>query len=130
RTGDLGYVDTDGYVFMVDRKKDMVIVNGMNVYPRMIEEVLYQHPAVLEAAVVGEPNARHGEIVVAYLVANDGAAVADADMRDFCRRLLGPHQVPRRFEWRDNLPKNATGKILKRELRRAGEIERGVDLSR
>lgn len=126
RTGDLGYLDDDGYIFMVDRKKDMVIVNGMNVYPRMIEEVLYTHPAVLEAAVVGEPHASHGEIVVAYLVARDDAILDDRALRSFCREQLGQHQMPRRFEIRDALPKNATGKILKRELRRTGEIERGV----
>ena len=127
RTGDLGYIDDDGYLFMVDRKKDMVIVNGMNVYPRMVEEVLYRHPSILEAAVVGEPHESHGEIVVAYLVAREGAEVPVVEMRAFCRQHLGPHQMPRRFEWRTALPKNATGKILKRELRRAGEIERGID---
>ena len=127
RTGDLGYLDQDGYIFMVDRKKDMVIVNGMNVYPRMIEEVLYQYPAILEAAVVGEPHGSHGEIVVAYVVAREGEALDDRELRAFCREHLGQHQMPRRFEVRDGLPKNATGKILKRELRRAGEIERGID---
>lgn len=127
RTGDLGYLDADSYVFMVDRKKEMIIVNGMNVYPRMVEEVLYRHPDILEAAVVGEPHASHGEIVVAYLVAREGIVPDDYAMRSFCREHLGPHQVPRRFEWRDGLPKNATGKILKRELRRAGELERGID---
>jgi len=127
RTGDLGYLDADGYIFMVDRKKDMVIVNGMNVYPRMVEEVLYQHPQILEAAVVGEPHESHGEIVVAYVVAKPGEQLDDRELKAFCRRQLGQHQMPRRFELRDSLPKNATGKILKRELRRAGEIERGID---
>ncbi|MDJ0738447.1 MAG: long-chain fatty acid--CoA ligase [Gammaproteobacteria bacterium] len=127
RTGDLGYVDDDGYIFIVDRKKDMVIVNGMNVYPRMIEEVLYRYPAILEAAVVGEPHGSHGEIVVAYVVARDGESIDDRELRGFCREHLGQHQMPRRFEIRDSLPKNATGKILKRELRKTGEIERGID---
>ena len=127
RTGDLGYIDDDGYIFMVDRKKDMVIVNGMNVYPRMVEEVLYRHPDILEAAVVGEPHGSHGEIVVAHVVSRDGATLEDRRLKDFCREHLGQHQMPRRFVIRDSLPKNATGKILKRELRRAGEIERGVD---
>lgn len=127
RTGDLGYLDEDGYVFIVDRKKDMVIVNGMNVYPRMIEEVLYQYPAISEAAVVGEPHSSHGEIVVAYVVPREGETLDDRDLRAFCRDQLGQHQMPRRFEVRDSLPKSATGKILKRELRRAGEIERGVE---
>lgn len=128
RTGDLGYLDEDAYVFIVDRKKDLVIVNGMNVYPRMVEEVLYQHPDVLEAAVIGEPNDLHGEVVVAHLVPGEGRTLDEGELRAFCRRHLGPHQMPRRFVVRDALPKNATGKILKRELRRAGEIERGVDL--
>ena len=127
RTGDLGYIDADGYIFMVDRKKDMVIVNGMNVYPRMVEEVLYQHPGVLEAAVIGEPHPSHGEIVVAHVVARDGASLDDRELKAFCREQLGQHQMPRRFVRHESLPKNATGKILKRELRRAGEIERGVD---
>jgi long-chain acyl-CoA synthetase len=127
RTGDLGYLDEDGYLFMVDRKKDMIIVNGMNVYPRMIEEVLYAHPDVIEAAVIGEPHGSHGEIVVAYVVGREGEQPDGRVLREYCREHLGPHQMPRRFEVRDSLPKNATGKILKRELRRAGEIERGVD---
>ena len=127
RTGDLGYIDADGYIFMVDRKKDMVIVNGMNVYPRMVEEILYQHPGILEAAVVGEPHPSHGEIVVAHVVARDGLTLDDHELKTFCREQLGQHQMPRRFVMHQALPKNATGKILKRELRRSGEIERGID---
>jgi long-chain acyl-CoA synthetase len=126
RTGDLGYLDADGYIFMVDRKKDMVIVNGMNVYPRMVEEVLYQHPGILEAAVVGEPHPSHGEIVVAHVVAREGFDLDDHELKTFCREQLGQHQMPRRFVVHESLPKNATGKILKRELRRAGEVERGI----
>ncbi len=127
RTGDLGYRDADGYFFMVDRIKDLIIVNGMNVYPRMVEEVLYRHPDILEAAVVGEPHPSHGEIVVAHVVPREGAVLDASQVRAWCREHLGPHQVPRKVILRDALPKNATGKILKRELRRAGEIERGVD---
>lgn len=126
RTGDLGYRDRDGYFFMVDRIKDMIIVNGMNVYPRMVEEVLYQHPAVLEAAVVGESHPSHGEIVVAHVVPREDSGLEGAALRTWCRARLGPHQVPRKVILRDTLPKNATGKILKRALRREGEIERGV----
>lgn len=127
RTGDLGYRDGDGYFFLVDRIKDMIIVNGMNVYPRMIEEVLYKHPELIEAAVVGEPHTTHGEIVVAHVVAKDGSNPVSSDIRAFCRKHLGQHQVPRKVIVRDSLPKNATGKILKRELRKAGEVERGVE---
>jgi long-chain acyl-CoA synthetase len=128
RTGDLGYKDEDGYVFIVDRKKDMIIVNGMNVYPRMVEEVLYQHPQLLEVAVVGEPNERHGEIPVAYVVPKEGAKISVVEVRAYCREHMGRHQIPRKVVIRETLPKNATGKILKRELRREGELERGVDL--
>lgn len=130
RTGDVGYRDDDGYLFMVDRKKDMIIVNGMNVYPRMVEEVLYQHPDIQEAAVVGEPHSSHGEIPVAHVVINENAVLSSADVRGWCRERLGQHEVPRKIQFRDALPKNATGKILKRELRNIGEIERGVDSRR
>jgi len=127
RTGDLGYIDADGYVFMVDRKKDMVIVNGMNVYPRMVEEALFRHPDIAEAAVVGEPHPSHGEIVVAHVVAREGASLDSAALRAWCRERLGRHEVPRKVVLRDALPKNATGKVLKRELRKEGELERGID---
>ncbi len=128
RTGDLGYEDEDGYFFIVDRKKDMIIVNGMNVYPRMVEEVLYRHPGVAEAAVVGEPSERHGEIPVAHVVPEEGARLSAAEVRAYCLENLGRHQVPRKVIIRSSLPKNAAGKILKRELRRQGELERGVDI--
>jgi len=127
RTGDLGTEDDDGYFYIVDRKKDMIIVNGMNVYPRVIEEVLYKHPAVREAAVVGEPDELHGEIPVAFIALKEGAAATAADLRQHCRDNLGRHEIPRKFNLIPQLPKNAAGKILKRELRKAGEYERGVD---
>ncbi len=127
RTGDLGYRDSDGYFYLVDRIKDMIIVNGMNVYPRMIEEVLYQHKKIAEAAVVGEPHKIHGEIPIAFVVAKEGQLLDLAEIRAFCRDNLGKHQLPRRVEVLDALPRNAAGKVLKRELRRVGEIERGVD---
>ncbi len=127
RTGDLGYLDEERYLYIVDRKKDMIIVNGMNVYPRMVEEVLYRHPQVAEAAVVGEPDERHGEIPVAHVVPKADATLTAAEVRAFCRDHLGRHEIPRQVIIREALPKNAAGKILKRELRRAGELERGVD---
>jgi long-chain acyl-CoA synthetase len=127
RTGDLGYKDEDGYLYIVDRKKDMIIVNGMNVYPRMVEELLYTHPAILEAAVVGEPSELHGEIPVAHVVLKEGVTLSVADIRAFCRENLGRHEVPRKVELSTALPKNAAGKILKRELRKSGELERGID---
>jgi long-chain acyl-CoA synthetase len=127
RTGDLGYRDADDYFYLVDRIKDMIITNGMNVYPRIIEEVLYRHPDVAEVAVVGEPHALHGEIPIAYVVPQPGAAADSAALRDWCKENLGRHEIPRRIVLRPSLPKNAAGKILKRELRRQGELERGVD---
>jgi len=125
-TGDMGAEDEDGYFSIVDRKKDLVIVNGMNVYPRMIEEVLYRFAPINEAAVVGEPSDLHGEIPVAYVSLIAGAEATEAAIRAHCRENLGRHQVPRKIHILPELPKNATGKILKRELRKQGEIERGV----
>jgi long-chain acyl-CoA synthetase len=125
-TGDLGTKDEDGYFSIVDRKKDLIIVNGMNVYPRMIEEVLHRLPSVREAAVVGEPHDLHGEIPVAYLALDPARPVAEAELRAFCREHLGRHQIPKKFIFLPELPKNGTGKILKRQLRKQGEIERGI----
>ncbi|MDA3875296.1 MAG: long-chain fatty acid--CoA ligase [Kiritimatiellae bacterium] len=126
RTGDLGQVDVDGYFYIVDRKKDMVIVNGMNVYPRVVEEILYTHPEVIEAAVIGVPHKSHGEIPEAWLVAEEGVTLDPSALRKFCQNHLGAHEIPRRFHQTAQLPKNANGKINKRELRKHGEIERGI----
>jgi long-chain acyl-CoA synthetase len=125
-TGDLGTRDGDGYFSIVDRKKDLIIVNGMNVYPRMIEEVLHRYPGLKEAAVVGEPHDLHGEVPVAYVALDESKPVTEADLRAHCRDHLGRHQIPRKFVILPELPKNATGKILKRQLRKHGEVERGV----
>lgn len=125
-TGDLGTRDLDGYFSIVDRKKDLIIVNGMNVYPRMIEEVLHGISQVREVAVIGEPDERHGEVPVAYLACDPGAPIDEKQLRLHCREHLGRHQVPKRFVFLDALPRNAAGKILKRELRLDGERERGV----
>jgi long-chain acyl-CoA synthetase len=126
-TGDLGYRDADGYFFLVDRKKDMLIVNGMNVYPRILEEVLHRHPDIAEATVVGEPHPLHGEVPIAHVVAKEGATLDPAEVRAWCRNQLGRYELPRRVVVRQCLPRNAAGKVLKRELRREGELERGVD---
>jgi len=117
RTGDLAKRDDDDYFFIVDRIKDLVIVNGMNVYPRIVEEVLYQHPDIAECAVVGQKNELHGEIVVAYVVTKPEKEISATDMRHFCRDKLGRYQIPKIFNFIESLPKNATGKILKRELK-------------
>lgn len=116
-TGDLAYEDEDGYLFLVDRLKDLVIRGGYNVYPREVEEVLYSHPDVLEAAVVGQPDARLGEEVVAVVAYRPGAEVSDADLVAFCRERLAAYKYPRVVRVLPELPKGATGKILKKELR-------------
>jgi long-chain acyl-CoA synthetase len=125
-TGDLGTQDEDGYFSIVDRKKDLIIVNGMNVYPRVVEEALYRFPPVKEAAVVGEPHELHGEIPIAFVVLEQPHAATESDIRAWCREHLGRHEIPRKIIVLPELPKNATGKILKRQLRRHGEVERGV----
>ncbi|HEY3725811.1 MAG TPA: long-chain fatty acid--CoA ligase [Solirubrobacteraceae bacterium] len=115
-TGDMGNVDEDGYFFIVDRKKDLIIRGGYNVYPREIEEVLYEHPAVREAAVVGVPHDEYGEEVGAAVALKDGEQ-ADADeIRDFVKEQVAAYKYPRRIWFVDDLPKGPTGKILKREI--------------
>ncbi len=116
RTGDLGRMDDDGYFYIVDRKKDLIIVNGMNVYPRVVEEAIYEHPAVAECAVVPAPHKLHGEIPRAVIVLREGSACTPAEIRAHCRERLGRHEIPRIIEFVEALPKSATGKILKREL--------------
>ena len=125
-TGDLGNVDEEGYFSILDRKKDMVIVNGMNVYPRIIEEVLYRYDGILEAAVIGQTDELHGEIPVAYVVLKESVEASSADIRRWCRQHLGSYEVPRKVVFMDTLPKNGAGKIVKRVLNKRGEIERGV----
>jgi long-chain acyl-CoA synthetase len=121
RTGDLGYRDGDGYFFLVDRIKDLIITNGMNVYPRVIEEVLYRHPSVAEAAVVAEPHPLHGEIPIAFVVPQPGMTADPGELKAWCKDHLGRHEIPRRILIRESLPKNTVGKILKRELRQSGD---------
>ena len=116
-TGDIGHRDDDGYFFITDRKKDMLIVNGINVYPREIEELLYQIPGVKEAAVVGMPDARRGEHPVAFVAAKDGAVLDEKTILHHLREKLADYKVPKRITFIPALPRNATGKVLKRELR-------------
>jgi long-chain acyl-CoA synthetase len=116
-TGDIGYRDAEGYYYITDRKKDMLLVNGINVYPREIEEVIYQFPGVKEAAVIGIPDARKGEQSLAFVVANDGATVDEKALLLFIREKLADYKVPRRVKMITALPRNATGKVLKTELR-------------
>jgi long-chain acyl-CoA synthetase len=116
-TGDLGYIDEDGFLFIVDRIKDLIIRGGYNVYPREVEEVLYAHPAVAEAAVVGVPDPKLGEEVRAIVAVKPGQSVTEAELIGFVKERVAAYKYPRSVEFRPTLPKNATGKILKKELR-------------
>ncbi|HEX9776401.1 MAG TPA: long-chain fatty acid--CoA ligase [Actinomycetota bacterium] len=115
-TGDVVEVDEDGFFKIVDRKKDMILVGGFNVYPRDIEEVLYQHPKILEAAVVGLPHPTTGEIAKAFITLKPGQSATEKEIEEFCRERLTAYKVPKAFEFRDELPKTMIGKILRREL--------------
>jgi long-chain acyl-CoA synthetase len=115
-TGDLARVDEDGYFFIVDRKKDMIIRGGYNVYPREIEEVLYEHPAVLEGAVLAVPDAMLGEEVGACVVLRPGADASADDIQSFVKDRVAAYKYPRHIWFADALPKGATGKILRREI--------------
>jgi long-chain acyl-CoA synthetase len=117
-TGDIGYVDQDGYFYITDRKKDMLLVNGINVYPREVEEVLYQFPGVKETAVIGIPDSRRGEQPLAFVTAEDGIQLEEKTLHSFVRERLADYKVPRRIVFLPALPRNATGKVLKTELRK------------
>jgi len=116
-TGDLGYFDDDGFLFIVDRIKDLIIRGGYNVYPREVEEVIYAHPKVAEAAVIGIPDPVLGEEVHAIVAVKPGRTVSAAELTEFVKQRVAAYKYPRTIEFRDSLPKNATGKILKKELR-------------
>jgi long-chain acyl-CoA synthetase len=115
-TGDIGSMDSDGYFSIVDRKKDMIIASGYNVYPRDVEEVLYEHPAIRECCVAGIPDGYRGETVKAYVVLRPGAELDLDEMREFCKERLAAYKVPKVVEVRDALPKSLVGKILRRVL--------------
>ncbi|KXH87262.1 long-chain-fatty-acid--CoA ligase [Sporosarcina sp. HYO08] len=115
-TGDLGYMDDNGYFYIVDRKKDMIIASGFNVYPREIEEVLYEHKAILECVVAGVPDPYRGETVKAYIVLKEGHSVTEEELDQYCRKHLASFKVPKYYEFRTELPKTAVGKILRRQL--------------
>ncbi len=117
RSGDVGRWDEDGYLFIVDRKKDMILTGGENVYPREVEEVLYEHPAVAEAAVIGAPDVTWGETVVAVIRLREGQTAEAEEIIAFCRERIASYKKPRHVVFVPELPKNASGKILKRELR-------------
>jgi len=116
-TGDIAYMDEEGYFFIVDRKKDLIISGGYNIYPREIDEVLFAHPKVKEAVTVGIPHGGRGEIVKVYLVLEPGEKLSRADVIGYCREKLANYKVPRQVEFRDELPKTMVGKVLRRALR-------------
>jgi long-chain acyl-CoA synthetase len=115
-TGDIGQADEDGYIYIVDRKKDMIIAGGFNIYPREVDEVLYQHPKVSEAVTVGIPDEYRGETVKAFIVARQGESLTEKEVIDFCRTKLAAYKVPKLVEFRESIPKSAVGKILRKAL--------------
>ncbi len=123
-TGDLAYKDEEGYIFIVDRLKDMIITHGENIYPREIEEVLYTFPGVCEAAVIGVTEGLRGQAACAYIVMQDGFVLAKRALKNFLRGKLAPYKIPRDFIQVDSLPKNQAGKIMKRLLREQEQSQR------
>lgn len=124
-TGDMGKMDEDGYFYVVDRKSDMIIAGGFNIYPREIEEVLFEHPDILEAAVIGVPDEYRGETVKAVIVPKAGKTLDEKELDQYCRSNLAAFKVPRIYEFREQLPKTIVGKVLKRQL-----IEESISLQK
>ncbi len=124
-TGDLAKIDDEGYLFIVDRKKDLIIRGGFNIYPRDLEELLTHHEAVSEAAVIGVPDVRMGEEVLAFVTIKEGVEVTEADLIQYCQNHLAKTKSPRKIEFIEIMPRNGVGKILKKELRKRAE---GIDL--
>ena len=116
-TGDIGRIDEDGYVYIADRVKDMIIRGGFNVYPRELEEVMMAHPDVSLVAVIGVPHDQHGEEVKAFVILNAGATITEDELRAWCKENMAAYKYPRIIEFQESLPMTATGKILKRELK-------------
>jgi fatty-acyl-CoA synthase len=124
-TGDVGVLDEEGFLFIVDRLKDMILSGGENVASLEVERVLYEHEAVVEAAVIGRPDRRWGEVPVAYVVLAEGRDDASDELEGHCRQRLAKFKVPKSFHVIDALPRNPTGKVLKRELRERQPVEAG-----
>ena len=116
-TGDMGYIDEQGYVFIMDRSKDMIISGGENIYPREIEEVIIQHPAVREVAVIGVPDEEWGEAIKAVVAVASGQEATEDDLIEFCREHIASYKKPKSVDFVDELPKNNNGKIVKKDLR-------------
>jgi len=116
-TGDMGYMDEDGFLYIVDRKRDMIISGGENIYPREIEEVLYHHPAVREATVIGIPNEKWGEEVKAVIALKTGFKATEEEIIEYCKDKLASFKKPKSVDFMDELPKTGSGKIYKKALR-------------
>lgn len=126
-TGDIGYMDENGYFYIIDRKKDVIIAGGFNIYPREVEEVLYEHESVQEAVVIGVSDPYRGETVKAYVVKKEGAQCSEKELDRHCRKALAAYKAPKQYEFRDELPKNTIGKILRRALREEEMKEHNTD---
>jgi len=116
-TGDIVTVDADGYIKIVDRLKDMIIVSGFNVYPNELEQALTQHPEVLECAAIGVADEKAGEVVKMFVVASDDASLTEEQVIEFCKSTMAGYKVPKFVEFRDDLPKTNVGKVLRKELK-------------
>lgn len=121
-TGDIVRNDEDGYIFVVDRKKDMIITAGYNVYPAELEQVIAMHPAVVMVAVAGMTDEEKGEIAQAFVVPHREAGLSEEELLSHCRKYLASYKIPRRVIFVDDLPKNSTGKVLRRSLREAQSV--------
>jgi long-chain acyl-CoA synthetase len=124
RTGDLGTMDEDGYFTIIDRKKDLILAGGFNVYPREVEEVLFEHPAIKEASVMGVPDTYRGETVKAFIVLKEGWQVSEMQLDRWCRDRLAAYKVPKQYEFRNELPLSLIGKVLRRKLKEEMEEKR------
>ncbi|MCP3899915.1 MAG: long-chain fatty acid--CoA ligase, partial [Desulfobacteraceae bacterium] len=122
-TGDIAYMDEEGYFFIVDRIKDMIIAGGYNVYPRDIEEILFEHPKIMEACAIGVPHPTRGEQIKAFIVLNEGQSSTEEEIKNFCKEKLAVYKLPTEVEFIDELPKTNVGKVLKKDLR-AEEIKK------
>jgi len=124
-TGDIGFLDEDGHLTIVDRKKDLIVAGGYNVYPKEIDEVLFDHPKILEACAIGIPDPYRGETVKAFIVVKPGETLTEEEITRHCRERLAAYKVPKAIAFLDSLPKSAVGKILRRELRAREMTQQG-----
>ncbi|MEM1378362.1 MAG: AMP-binding protein, partial [Pseudomonadota bacterium] len=127
RTGDVGYLDEDGYIFIVDRIKDLIIAGGFNIYPRIVEEAIYLHPAVSECIVAGIPDSYRGETVKAFIKLGEGESLTEEALCEFLKDKLSPIEMPKQIEFRDTLPKTMIGKLDRKTIRNEEIEKHGVD---